>query len=85
MKMWSSQTTGELQLNPGMSIFQAMFSVSLQVSGRAGSSAMLPALNPRNFGHCCAAATGVRVSHSVKPVVIVATSLIVVSFAQARD
>ena len=37
--MSSSQTTGELQPSPGIVVFQAMFSVSLHVSGSAGSSA----------------------------------------------
>ncbi|MCY4509287.1 MAG: hypothetical protein OXG35_20350, partial [Acidobacteria bacterium] len=50
-KIVSSQTTGELQLRPGRSIFQTTFSVSLQVSGRAGSSPTSPAFGPRNCAH----------------------------------
>ena len=65
--MWSPQTIGELQLSPGMSIFQAMFSVSLHRSGRAGSSATLPAFSPRNCGQCCAAASGAGTSSQPTP------------------
>src|SRR5262245_12179707 len=64
-KTWSPQATGELQLRPGISIFQATFCVSLQVSGRAGLSAATPEREPRNCGHCspCAIAdTAARAS-----------------------
>ena len=50
--MWSSHTTGELHPMPGMGVFQTTFSVSLQVSGRLGSSGIAPAFGPRNLGHC---------------------------------
>ena len=73
-KMWSPQTMGELQLRPGMSIFQAMFSVSLHRSGRAGSSATAPAAGPRNPGHWAgwaaagAASPATRAGTRTKPV-----------------
>src|SRR5262245_19106997 len=51
---WLPHTTGELQLRPGMSIFQAMFSVGLHLSGSLGSSAATPACAPRNCGQFCA-------------------------------
>src|SRR5438093_7970888 len=56
---WLPHTTGELQLRPGISIFQATLSVALQVSGSFGSSGATPALVPRNCGQCCASAAGV--------------------------
>src|SRR5215207_6281998 len=40
---------------PGTSTFQTTFWVSLQVSGRPGSSGMTPAPGPRNCGHWSAA------------------------------
>src|SRR5687768_11331797 len=43
-----------------------MFSVSLQLSGRAGSSATTPASRPRNCGHCSVAETAVS-ANSVNP------------------
>src|SRR5688572_28128858 len=54
-KTWSSQTIGELQPRPGTSTFQTTFWVSLQESGRPGSSATTPAFGPRNCGHWSAA------------------------------
>src|SRR5262245_61204143 len=58
---WSPHPTGELQLRPAMSIFQATFSVVLQVSGSFGSSAATPAdRSPRNCGQCCAPAGAAR-------------------------
>src|SRR5688572_14667396 len=53
---WLPQTTGELQLRPGISIFQAMFSVVLHRSGSRVSSAATPARSPRNCGQFCACA-----------------------------
>src|SRR4051794_40608963 len=61
--MWSSQTTGELQPRPGMFVFHLTFSVSLQDSGRLGSSGTAPISGPRNIGHWSlaeAATTAVR-------------------------
>src|SRR2546429_9763070 len=72
---WSSQTMGELQPRPGISVFHATFSVSLHVSGRAGSSAMTPALGPRNLGHWSVADRPVRVS-SIKPPMKVARFIV---------
>jgi hypothetical protein len=40
-----------------MGVFQTTLSVSLQLSGRAGSSATLPASVPRNCGHWSEAET----------------------------
>ena len=61
-KTWSPQTTGGLHPTPGMAVFQAMFSVALHVSGRAGLSGTTPALAPRNCGQCGCADTPARAS-----------------------
>ena len=45
-KMRSSQTIGELQPWPGTSTFQTTFSLRLQVSGSAASSAITPGVQP---------------------------------------
>src|SRR5579872_2881668 len=50
-KMRSPQTTGEDQPVPGMSVFQATFSVVLQVSGSLGFSVTPVDSGPRNWGH----------------------------------
>ena len=64
-KTWSPDTTGELQLRPGMSVFQTTFSVSLHVSGKARSSGTSPAFGPRNLAHSpCPSASGAPVSNS---------------------
>jgi hypothetical protein len=55
-KTCSPHTIGELHPRPGTSIFQTMFSVALQESGRAGSSAATPARLPRNCGQLSAPA-----------------------------
>ena len=64
----------ELQPRPGMSVFQTTFSVSLHVSGKAGSSATAPAAGPRNWDHwpSSAAKTLVKASNA-NPKVTVAT------------
>ena len=49
-KIRSPQTMGELQPWPGIPTFQTTFSVRLQVSGSAGSSATAPAFAPLNRG-----------------------------------
>src|SRR4030095_14708229 len=59
---WSPQTTGELQLCPGTEIFHATFSLSLHVSGSAGSSSATPACSPRTGGHRSLATTCVMAS-----------------------
>src|SRR5216117_94412 len=69
---WLPHTTGELQLRPGMSIFQATLSVALHVSGSFGSSGTTPALVPRNCGHCCAPAVVATRRHVKTPMTVVA-------------
>ena len=49
-------TTGDDHPMPGTGVFQAMFSVALQVSGSRGSSAATPNdPGPRNWGQSLAA------------------------------
>ena len=64
-----------------MVVFQTTFSVSLHVSGRAGSSGMTPAAGPRNCGHWSVAAP-VSVS-SVTPMTTIAARIICCSLLAA--
>ena len=50
-KIFSPQTIGEDQPLPGIAVFQATFSVWLQVSGKFGSSTTPDESGPRNCGH----------------------------------
>src|SRR5687768_3695019 len=55
-----------------------MFSVSLQLSGRVGSSAATPAAKPRNCGHWSVAETACS-ANSVNPTVTIEARIIVLS------
>src|ERR1700674_1577947 len=79
---------GELQPRHGIFVFQATLSVSLQVSGSAGSSATTPACGPRNWGHWSVADTPVSASRATPTTIaarVIISPLFLVIFLQAQS